>query len=337
MSDDLSKKNRWIGIIAIPILIACGFAVWKYYQSLPSNKILILVADFEGPDPQNYRVTETIVEQLRGATKEYNDVKVQALGEPITAQEDNDVARARGKDKKASIVLWGWYEKAFVTLHFEVLQKPKNLQLYKEKQTLNLALTQLDNFEIQARLSDDMTYLTLLTIGLARYKANDYDGAIALFTDALNQHPVPTNMINPGAIYFYRGFAYLTKGDFDNAITDYNEVIKIKPDLAEAYNNHGLAYLNKKEYISAIADFNQAIQLKPDYAIAYVNRGLTYHYKGDQNLAIADHNQAIKLEPNLADAYYNRGLAYHYKGDYKSAIIDYNKAIEFKPDYAKAY
>src|SRR3989304_1287318 len=112
-----NKYAKWVGrllltsIIVTPILTATGFFGWKYYQSRPSDKVIILVADFEGPDPQNYRVTETIVEQLRVATKKYNDVQVQALYQAITAQQGSEVARAEGNKRKASIVLWGWYAK----------------------------------------------------------------------------------------------------------------------------------------------------------------------------------------------------------------------------------
>ncbi len=52
--------------------------------SIIESQVLLLLlaltlADFEGPEPKNYRVTETIVQQLHEATRTYSGVKIQAL------------------------------------------------------------------------------------------------------------------------------------------------------------------------------------------------------------------------------------------------------------------
>jgi tetratricopeptide (TPR) repeat protein len=84
---------------------------------------------------------------------------------------------------------------------------------------------------------------------------------------------------------------------------------------AVAYKNRGNAYYNKKDYDGAIADYNQAIKLDPNQALTYhvlafANRARIYFDKKDYDRAIADYNEAIKLDPKLATAYNLRGLAY---------------------------
>jgi len=336
-----SRRIALMGIFAVPIIMVVGFVGWRYYQNLPSDDIIILVADFDGPDPQKYRVTEIIVEQLREATKEYEEVQIQPLNKAITAQEGSDFARAKGKEHKANTVLWGWYgkteEKVFITVHFELLQKPSYLKLKQEKQTLKLPVAQLNSFEIQTRLSGEMSYLTLLTIGLARYEAEDYDGAIIRFTKALTQKAMPDQMISPGFIYFNRGRAYTLKREFDRAIADYDQTIKLKPDLAVAYTIRGNVYYFKGEYDRAIADYNQTIKLKPDDADVYQLRGFTYFVKGEYDRAIADYDQIVKLKPEDADAYSFRGWNYYLKGEYDRAIADYDEAFKLKPNDADTY
>lgn len=129
-------------------------------------------------------------------------------------------------------------------------------------------------------------------------------------------------------VYLVRGFVYYSQKEYDLAIEDYNTVIKLKPDNADAYYNRGLAYHYKSEYDRAIEDFNKIIALKPAYANAYYNRGLTYGFKGNNDHAIADFNRAIQLNANYAQAYNNRGVAYSRKGEYDHAIEDFNTAIE---------
>jgi lipoprotein NlpI len=132
----------------------------------------------------------------------------------------------------------------------------------------------------------------------------------------------------------FRGFAYRSKGDYDRAIHDFDQAIRLKPDFANAFNNRGIAYDYKGNYDRAIQDFDQAIRLQPDYADAFNNRGLVYGEKGNYDRAIQDFDQAIRLRPAYAEALDNRAGAYLFKGDYDRAIQDYDQAIRVEPNNA---
>ena len=88
------------------------------------------------------------------------------------------------------------------------------------------------------------------------------------------------------------------KGNYDQAITDYTQAIKLKPDDTEAYYNRGNAYDSKGNHDQAITDYTQAIKLKPDLAEAYYNRGITYKAKKDKLRAIADFRKCVELNKN---------------------------------------
>jgi lipopolysaccharide biosynthesis regulator YciM len=113
--------------------------------------------------------------------------------------------------------------------------------------------------------------------------------------------------------------------------------LEINPGDADAYNNQGNAYRSKGQYDQAITDYNKALEINPRYAEAYINRGTTYFRKGQYDQAITDYNKALEINPRNAVAYYNRGIAYSSKGQYDQAITDYNKALEINPRYAEAY
>ena len=105
------------------------------------------------------------------------------------------------------------------------------------------------------------------------------------------------------ALAFYnRGLAYWDQSEFDKALADYEQAIRINPGYAPTYYNRGLAYFEQRDYDRAIADLNQAINGKPDYTSAFNIRGLSYIGKGETDRGIQDFDQAIRLDANFAVA-----------------------------------
>jgi tetratricopeptide (TPR) repeat protein len=167
--------------------------------------------------------------------------------------------------------------------------------------------------------------------GTAYYRKGDYDRAIRDYNEAIRLDP------KNAALYNNRGFAYHEKGDYDRAMRDYDDAIQLDASLAAAYVGRGLAYNRKGNYDRAIRELDEAIRLDPKSAVAFNNRGLAYDSKGDYDRAIRDYNEAIRLDPKDAVAYSNRGSAYNEKGDYDRAIRDLDEAIRLNPKYPNAY
>src|SRR5262249_31722958 len=112
--------------------------------------------------------------------------------------------------------------------------------------------------------------------------------------------------------FINRGTEYTRKRDFDRAISDLNEAIRLNPNDARAFNVRGRAYGSKRDYDRSIADFNEAIRLdhaNSFRANSFNGRGVAYREKGDYDRAITDFNEAIRLDPQLAAAFCNRGKA----------------------------
>lgn len=94
---------------------------------------------------------------------------------------------------------------------------------------------------------------------------------------------------------FLKGVDKVQKKDYQGAINDYTQAIKINPQYAEAYYNRGNARLELKDYQEAINDFNQAININPKYIYAYSSRGTARSALGDIQGATNDMLQAQEL------------------------------------------
>jgi tetratricopeptide (TPR) repeat protein len=162
-------------------------------------------------------------------------------------------------------------------------------------------------------------------------KNGNWDKAIADCTEAIRLKP------DSALAYSERGFAYAGKHNLDKAIADLSEAIRLDPTDATAYYFRGSAYSEKDDFDKSIANLTEAIQLNPQYAQAYVGRGTDYGMKGDWDKAIADLSEAIRLDPGDALMYFGRGTAYARKDEWDKAIADCTEAIRLDPKLALAY
>src|SRR5262245_60357537 len=134
-----------------------------------------------------------------------------------------------------------------------------------------------------------------------------------------------------------RAHAFTEKQDFDAAMADLKEAIRIDPRFACSFSNRGRVWAFKGDFERAIADYSIAIKLDPEFAIAYNNRGDAYLKRGEIDRAIADFSAAIKLDPLSVKAYGNRRFAYQRKRDYKRSLADYSTVIQIAPNDVLAF
>ena len=117
------------------------------------------------------------------------------------------------------------------------------------------------------------------------------------------------------------------EGRLEAAIAEYDEVIRLAPELALAYNNRAMAFVSLGQYQRAIQDFDEPILLDPMDAGSIVNRGYALKYQREMQ----PYNEAFRLQPQNAAAYNERGTAYYGLGHHRLAIRDYDEAIRIAP------
>ncbi len=109
------------------------------------------------------------------------------------------------------------------------------------------------------------------------------------------------------------------RGDFTSALKEYAEVVRLRPDIPEAYNNLGVAQKRKGELDNAAASFNRALALKPDYSAALTNRGWVFAEQHRWPEARRDFEQALKIDPGDDGALFGLSQARREIRDYAGA------------------
>lgn len=152
---------------------------------------------------------------------------------------------------------------------------------------------------------------------------------------------------------FNRAFEENRMKEYQAAILDYNQAIRLEPDYQEAYASRGDAYESLaarssdlrqrlRQYGKAISDHLEAIRLMyirtvqhehlaEDLSLSriYYERGMTYFELKQYDQAVSDYSQAIRLDPNPLTAirlYQTRGNAYQAMGNASAANADFDTA-----------
>lgn len=101
---------------------------------------------------------------------------------------------------------------------------------------------------------------------------------------------------------------------------------------ADNFLHNGHILENQGKFEEALREYNQFIRINPNLAVGYSSRGGLYlqlkESPGNLDKAIADFNQALAIDPNDALVYFCLANAYIGKEQYDKALVNMNKAKE---------
>lgn len=123
--------------------------------------------------------------------------------------------------------------------------------------------------------------------------------AIARYNEILAR--VPLKDEERAELLFQRGMHYDRLGLPSLAQFDFEQAVKYKPDMAEAYNSIGIYHTQKMDFIQAYEAFDSSLDINPNLEFAFLNRGIALYYGGRPDLAIKDLGEFYKKD--VADPY----------------------------------
>lgn len=129
----------------------------------------------------------------------------------------------------------------------------------------------------------------------------DIPGCIVTLQKALLSNPIEVDAWN------LRGAMLQKLGHPFDAVMNYDRAIAANPQ-PQFYNNRGAAYFDLEMFDEALRDYEDAIRLKPDLAQSWSNIGNVWMQRRDTKKAIEAYRQATVCAPDYVDGHL--GLAF---------------------------
>ncbi len=138
-------------------------------------------------------------------------------------------------------------------------------------------------------------------------------------------------------VFLNEGINYLFEGNLVLAISNFDQALKLNPDLWVARYYRGICHKKLRDLKEAEKDLITSLSLKPNLAIAHVELGEIYHLQNFFSKAADEYNKAVAIDPQLAQAYYNLGSLSLAVGDQRKGIKYYEKCNEVDTGFPQAY
>jgi len=170
----------------------------------------------------------------------------------------------------------------------------------------------------------------LFALGQHRFEAKRYNEAIACFSSVIDSENISDK--NKAAAYGWRGIARAAKGEYKEAVIDFDSAIELNRDDPSLWFNRGTALVAQGLFDKAHESVTKAISLDQENYSYYYSRGAIRVKLKDYKEARDDFTAAIAIDDARAGAYYERARIAAILEEYDKALKDIEKAASLNPD-----
>jgi tetratricopeptide (TPR) repeat protein/predicted Ser/Thr protein kinase len=126
-----------------------------------------------------------------------------------------------------------------------------------------------------------------------------------------------------------RGLYYLTSGDWQNCVKDYNDLVTAFPADRVGQNNLASCYVQLRDAPKALIAAHDAVQIVPKGVGPRVNLAFIEAFAGDFSGGEAEANNALSINPKAAQAYLVLAEAELGQGQLDRAAATYHQLESF--------
>ncbi|MCF1750948.1 tetratricopeptide repeat protein [Mariniradius sediminis] len=134
-----------------------------------------------------------------------------------------------------------------------------------------------------------------------------------------------------------KGDQLYSEGKFQEAVIEYDNVLKNKPKYVKALYNRGRAYEEMGDFSKAEKDFLAAYAQDTKNTQVLLSLSNIYQKQKNHNSALLYADAATQVPGAPAMAFFMKGRALHQIGSTEDAMKEYSLAIQIDKDFGQAY
>jgi Tfp pilus assembly protein PilF len=138
----------------------------------------------------------------------------------------------------------------------------------------------------------------------------------------------PSEMGTEPSMLFQQAESFRFAGEYDSAVANYREVLKMSPADVDAYNGMATVFFAQESYDSALKYFDQVLQFDPYSENALYNKALIFFRQNDHIRSADFARQTLGVNPDNSDALVLLGDNFYVRNLYDSAIGYYEEGYD---------
>lgn len=175
------------------------------------------------------------------------------------------------------------------------------------------------------------TFTTREALGRARLIRENYKDALPIYDEIVKSMSEDDIKNNTQPLYF-RAICHEREEMWDEAVADFQRVLEIEPEDADALNYLGYTWVDRNENLTeAFEMIEKAVELEPKSGAIIDSLGWAHYKLGRYSKARENLEKAVELSPNSATIIDHLGDAYWKVGRFREAGYQWQRALEYDP------
>ncbi|HLX83967.1 MAG TPA: sulfatase-like hydrolase/transferase [Terriglobales bacterium] len=132
---------------------------------------------------------------------------------------------------------------------------------------------------------------------------------------------------------FHRALVDLEEDDYEDAVSNLREVVKLEPDMASAYLELGRALVHGAKYEEALPVLRTAAEKNPESGMAHYELGLALIKTGQWEAALPEMQAAVVCTPNSPQLHFYSGAVHLRLKQIPEATAEFENSLKIDPGH----